>query len=486
MIIRLKNIRIKDLLLIPIAIVLICILSSIPTDLDNSIRIKCAMLTFLYVFYIVLWIKYTHTVKSLFFFFLCYTALSNAGQLILYAFHIDIIASFKFFDVATKPVLNKALDYQALCTIFMCSFAIFSNKCFALSPESKMHVINNKPADFKDKYVSFPDLVYILSGFLFCVFNVLRLGSRMNSVYLTSFNRGDAVTAPFLVVMTFYVSMYYACYAHRFQEDNFKKYIVAVNAIVGVTNLLYGSRNVLIPLVFGMIYMWRFELKNVSLSKKIGIGVCGLLLLYILGSFVNIRRMALSDLTFEIIVDSLFGVGLFDQISMLVAEMGGSLRVLTTTISAIDSGLVTGEQTLLYTLLKSIVPKVDLLELIGIHEPRRWELSAWITDAFGNNAGWGYSMYAESYYNFKEAGYLFMGGFGFLYVWLENKIEKWYVNGRCVLASGWLFVATYAIFLARADSFLITTRTRYAIYLTILCALLRGRAKAPNLRLKIR
>ena len=109
---------------------------------------------------------------------------------------------------------------------------------------------------------------------------------------------------------------------------------------------------------------------------------------------------------------------------MFVSEMGGSLRVLTTTIRAIDIGAVKGEQTFLYTVLKGIVPQVELLDAIGIHEPERWHLSTWITDTYGQSAGWGYSMYAEAYYNFKEWGCVFMGAFGYIYSMLECKIEK--------------------------------------------------------------
>ncbi|MDO4757383.1 MAG: O-antigen polysaccharide polymerase Wzy [Parabacteroides sp.] len=171
---------------------------------------------------------------------------------------------------------------------------------------------------------------------------------------------------------------------------------------------------------------------------------------------------------------------------MLVSEMGGSLRVLTTTIKEIDQGIVHSEPTLLYTVLKGIVPQVDILEIVGITEPERWRLSQWITDAHGSNAGWGFSMYAEAYYNFHEFGFLFMGLFGYIYVWLENKIEKWYMKGWTVMASGWLFAAVYLIFLARADSLLFVTRLRYALYLGILCMCLRGRISIPETKFTIR
>ena len=62
-----------------------------------------------YVFYIVLWIKCTHKIKSVFLFFLCYTALSNAGQVFLFALDIDIIYNFNVFETISNTLLNKAM-----------------------------------------------------------------------------------------------------------------------------------------------------------------------------------------------------------------------------------------------------------------------------------------------------------------------------------------------------------------------------------------
>ena len=133
--------------------------------------------------------------------------------------------------------------------------------------------------------------------------------------------------------------------------------------------------------------------------------------------------------------------------------------------------------------MKGIVPKVSILEFLGISEPERWRLSKWITDLHGSNAGWGYSMFAEAYYNFRELGFLFMGAFGYFFAWLECRMEKWYAQGKTVMASGWLFLTTYMVFLARADSLLITARIRYVLYLAIVCWILRNRVRLPKLKM---
>ncbi len=452
---------------------------------DDVLWAKALVLSCVYVFCLVWWVKSTQYINSVFFYFLCYTALTNAGQLALYALGIEIVGIIDVFVWATDAVIVKSMDFQLYCTVFMCTCAIIAHEIHS-EKEKPIQETVVKTQLQESKYISWPELIFIVSGIIYSVYNLLRLESRVDATYLDAFNARNSQDAPFILVLLFYITFYMVCYSHRAKGDEFKKIIIIVSGIVGLTTLLFGSRNVLIPIVFGMIFLWGKDIKTIPIHKKVIAVAAALFFLYLIGAFVNVRRMAMSELTFEVLMDALFGEGISDQLVMLISEMGGSLRVLTTTISDIDSGVVESEQTLLYTFLKGIVPDMSILEMLDINEPERWRLSAWITEKSGENAGWGYSMYAEAYYNFKELGYLFMGAFGYAFSWLECKIARWYSKGYTVVASAWLFFATYVIFLARADSLLITPRIRYALYLSIACVLLRGRVKIPAVKFKWR
>lgn len=465
------------------AIVILLMWFSLPESNGIPRRRKAMVLFLIYTFYLVTWIKFTGRWKSLFFFFYCYSMMTNAGQLFLYAFGIEIISSANIFKEFSAHYIEKAMDYQILCTVLMTTFALFANEKF-IKNKQDFHVKQTEAEEKSNKVLSIWDIVYLVSAFLVFAFNILRLGSRVDSKYLDAFTSGDASAAPFLVTFVFYISMYYACFAHRKKGDSFKKYIIIVNVFVGISSLLFGSRNVLIPLIFGMLFTWDIGAKKLTFKKKALVILLALLVLYLLSSFVNLRQKSLSEITFTVIIDSLFGTGFFEQIVIFISEMGGSLRVLTTTMYAMDLGTIQSEQTFLYTILKGIVPQAELLNILGISEPTRWCLSLWITERYGDLAGWGYSMYAEAFYNFKNYGFIFMALFGFGYVWLESKIQKWYLSGRSIIASAWLFVATYVIFLARADSLLIMTRLRYVIYLSLGCELIRVFGTAPAGRKK--
>lgn len=473
----------RILLYILTAIIILLIWAAIPEGISELLRVKAFLLFAMYLLYIILWIKCTRAMKSLFFVFLCYTALTNAGQLFLTAFDIEITGYVNVIEWATETQILKAMDYQVYCTVFLAT-------CGLIARENHGVAIAFEPAGeagktlVKRDYITLGDLIFLASGMLYTVFNIIRLETRVGSAYMDAFQSGEAKGAPFLVSMLFYISMYCALFAHREKGDHFKKVIYAVNIVVGITGLLFGSRNVLIPMVFGILFLWNFHEMKLTLPKKIGAVFVVVFAFYIMGTFLNIRRTELSSLNLSAIADALFGAGLKEQLIATVSEMGGSLRVLTTTITAVDKGLVQSEQTFLYTFLKGVVPQVEILDWLDIQEPVRWRLSQWITDTYGQNAGWGYSMYAEAYYNFKELGWLFMAAFGYFYAWLECRIEKMYLKGYTVAASGWLFAAAYMIFLARAESLLLTTRLRYSLYLGIVCALLRNRIKFPEIRLR--
>ena len=451
---------------------------------NNLLAFKSTILIMVYLLYIFLWIIQTQTIKSLFLIYLCYTFLTNAGQLILLILNIDVLGYVDVVALYNDTLLSQTINYQVLCTVLMTTFALIAHEIHSVRKDEKNFFLQQTDITESD-YISTNDIIFVFTGVLYFLANLVQLATRVNMSYLDAFNSGEAEAVPLILAFVFYITMYKSCFLHRGKQDKFKSVILIVNVFVGISSLLFGSRNVLIPLVFGMMFIWKFDCKKTSLNKKLKMVLLVFLGIYLIGSFVNLRHYSLSELNFSVIVDALFGAGISEQLITLISEMGMSLRVLATTMFAIDTGVVEGEQTFLYTALKGIVPQVELLDAVGIYEPERWSLSYWITETYGQNAGWGYSMYAEAYYNFKWFGCIFMATFGYVYSLLECKIEKWYINGRTVMASAWLFLATYLIFIARADSLLITSRLRYIIYLSIVCLLLRNKVKLSKSKFKL-
>lgn len=446
-------------------------------DADAGLKSKCITLTIVYASCILIWVSETHKIASLFFIFLVYMMFSNAGQLLLYGFGIDFEGYYlNVINLYSEDVVIRAIDFQNICVILMTAFGIVAYNTHAL--KAKMEIDENvKDIQTKDnsKNIDYIDALFIIFSFVFIAFNVITLTGRIDSSYHDSYYRGDRSSASIYVKFPFCILMYASLKKHWEQNDVFKKVILMLAGLVALTTILYGSRNELITILVGsMFIVFRVcSYKIDSLWKKIVIVSILLFIVLIFNAISTLRNLSLSSLNLLTISNAFFSGGLTVNLSRLIAEMGGSMRTLCSTIVQIDRGQA-HEATFIYTLLKSFVP-VGVLNAVGITEPVNWSLSGWITYINGNGSGWGYSIIAEAFYNFGEAGFLFFAFFGYVYEILELKIERWYLEGKQFLAGAWLYVGSYIVFLARADSCLITTPFRYAVYITIISLLLKNK-----------
>lgn len=442
---------------------------------EIGFRVKCVWLLCVYAYCVWYWLKNTHRVCSLFFFFLLYSIMTNAGQLLLNALNIEFFSTVTVIN-GDYELLSKTVDYQIIGTLFMSVGALFSwSKNHIESVQLRQDSDSDKLKEFvvNGKYqISYTDVLFIIISFVQIAMSISSLASRASMSYIEAFYSDTTSSFSLIIKFAFYISLFSACVRHCRQKDAFRKVIFLVVALYALAEVLYGSRNVLIPLVFGLLYLFREDLKRIKTGKRILIVILAIVAMLFLSAFATIRNQSLSSLSITDVIQSVFGNGILTPLISLVAEMGGSTRVLSYTIQAIDSGSVASENTLLYTLAKGIF-STDFLSIIGVNEPTHWRLSSWITKANGSYGGWGYSMMAESYFNFGSWGCLFLSIWGYFYVWFECHIEKWFLKGYRVQASAWLYVVAYAIFLARAETSLITLSIRYALYITIVCYVMR-------------
>ncbi len=427
---------------------------------DEILRIKSIWLLIVYAFFVVTWVRVTRRAYSIFFFFLLYSIMSNAGQLILFVLGIEFDYNVNVLAL-NKMAVIKAIDYQMLCTAFYCTFGMIA--WLIHKPKDRTEA---EPAELPSTSSNISDKLFILSSWIYIASNVSHLSSRTSMSYGEAFAVDDSSSTTFYFRLFFYIMLFLSINKHRAPTDKFKRVIWLHVFLAGLTAVLYGSRNVIIPLIFGCIFMMKDEISKISKKKKFIIVLCAVLVMMFLNSFATIRHLSLSELTPSVVFSMIFAENPFKQLAALIAEMGGSIRVLTYTIGSIDSGVVSSEQTFLYSLLNGFLPR-QIINALGFSQPVNWRLSSWITNAYGAESGWGYSMIAESYYNFVEYGAIYFAFFGYLFEALECKVEKLFRKGYTVIASVWLYVIAYAIFLARAETVLIATHIRSAVYVTV-------------------
>ena len=290
-----KGSSLKIFLYILSAILIFAAWSLFTNGNGDLVWIKSTGLLCVYLFYIFIWIKSTKTVKSLFFFYLCYTAFTNAGQLFLLVFGIDVLDYVNVMAFTNDTLMCKSIEYQMKCTVLMSTFALIAHEIHSITQKDK-DVFLQKDCSVEEKTLSVNDMILIVTGAIYFLGNLIRLGTRSSMTYLDAFQSGEAETVPFIIVFAYYVSLYGAFFAHRAKGDKFKKVILLIAFSVGITNLLFGSRNVLIPLVFGLIFVWKLDYKKMPLRKKVGVVAVALFGLYLLSGFVNFRHSPKSRL----------------------------------------------------------------------------------------------------------------------------------------------------------------------------------------------
>lgn len=435
----------------------------------SLLQVKCVALFFLYLFYIIYWPKYTGSANSLSFFFLVYSMLTNGGQLLMIGFNLspELYYTLDSTSLFSDQVLLKAVNFQAIATIIYATCALLSFRRFnRLNEQSEKVYLRDFTGSYK---IAKSDVIFIVVSLVFILLSVAALAGRVDMGYGDNYYRDDRESSAFIFKFLFYVMLFFTLYKHSINKDRFVKPILGIAATVALLLLLWGSRNELIPLVFGLLFIAKRINLTLTRSQKF-LTLAGVIIgLVVLNITASLRGMSLSSLSFELLFDAFTDNGIISQMAGLLAEMGSSLRVLADTIQRVDANPEICEMTLVYTLLKGFV-WLPILNMLGIHEPVNWSLSYWITNsnAIGFAAGWGYSLLSECYYNCQMAGFLVFGLIGYIYAWLELKVADGFQNGKLLLSSGWLYVAAYAIFMARADSCLMSTPIKYAFYLTII------------------
>ena len=442
------------------------LLSDIPTE--SSVRLKCIWLLAIYAFYVIVWIKSTQNIFSIFLFFLLYTIFSNAGQLIIIALGINYSSTVNIFVLGLEP-LNTAIDFQILSISTFCSFGMIA---WHLHYEKKPIQCTAIASGTDRSKSSASDVAFFTLSVVCLAINLIRLGNRLDQSYGDAFGTTALGSYAQIAKFLFYVSLFVSINKHRNETGIIKKLVFFCMIAVGATDLLFGARSTLIPLVCGVLFLFGSSKIKFSLRHKTWMIVLAIVGIIVLNAFASLRQFSLSELNFNTVVKTLFSGNIFKQLISLLAEMGGSLRTLIYTIRAVDTGSVTSEPTILYTVVHGILPN-QVLDVIGFSQPEHWHLSSWITESFGGSAGWGYSMTAEAYYNFGGAGFIFFALFGYVYAWAECKIKKMFLQGKTVIAAAWLFVIAYIVFLARADSRLACTYIRYAFYVTLIATFMR-------------
>ena len=442
--------------------------------LNLDLRTSGIFLILVYAYAIYAWLDVTHKPTSLYFVFLLYCALSNAGQTLLYVFQIDYIGIVELYKDYSAEFVTRTLEFESICILMLSLGALIAyreNRRIVLLPEYKTTGLHTS------------DYIFIMLYCVMLVSYILKVVSRGSLNYGDFFyGDGNSTSVDVRITILFYTFLFNSYWHHYF--DRFKKFIYGSSIVLGSLMMIVGSRSLIIPMVFGLIFtrllipgrnQKRYTAGQIALF--VFIGIVGL---YFLQVFKTLRGYSLGTITFSTVADALSN-SLLDGLIEIIGEIGGSTRCITETIIQVDSNPGIREHTMLYAVLKMLIP-VGVLKAVGISQTME-SLTVWVTTVGGGWAGtgaWGYSIIAEAYFDIGQYGWVLMFFFGYIWVILERLLYRLVEKDYHIAAFSLVYFLSYATFLARAELSLVSASGRYCLYIIIASFIIKNLFKRKN------
>lgn len=397
--------------------------------------------------------------------FLLYCFVSNAGQTLTHLSGIENTVLVDIYAAYSSELINRMLILQGVFVLCMILGYLLLRRMRAETPEVLRVTQTVKPGT-----VILDDLILWVLAVYVAVIYAQELSQRVDmdyGEYYYETREGLGTVAQYLY--------HVVVFAYLFKHPGWRrKMAFGIVLVLAGMAVLIGARSATIPVIVGVCFILSYRSEK-KFKLRLWHVVAGVLILMIYSAFAELRKLPISELSFSLIMQSIF-VSPLESLANILQEMGTSARTTLTTMQALDCGVVQQEGTILYSLLKGIFP-LQLLNLVGIQPPAIESLSAWVSDygsgLYVEGKGWGYSFIGEIIYNFGNWGFIFSFFFGAAIALLENGIEKLLKNKDYYLGAGVLYVLGYGVFLARAETTLLSTRIRYTVYMAVLLFLVK-------------
>lgn len=419
------------------------------------------LLLIVYAFVLAFWCIYTKKYFSMFFIFLVYCFLFNAGQVLLGTFDIEFEGIVKIYEVYSHSLIADMCIFQSRCVLALSFGAMLAYK------DEKYKVVDYSNIKKVERNIlTNADFVFLISAALLIATYLREVSVRGMfdyNTYYYEYRSGVSI----LLLFVYHVFMFNSLIRHN--KDAVSKLIFIINCIMCILMVMVGSRNAILQILFGSLFILFYVKRgnvNISFKKLVLIGVIGIAAIVLTNGVQQLRAYSLSELSLEMFLE-VYGKGIWNGIVDSLQQMGGSARCTLTTMQYIDSNLVESEPTILFAFLKGFIP-IPIIELFGLSKPVNLSLSTWVTAVGGSQSGWGYTFFAEAYYDFGSLGFLYTFIWGFVFVVFEQYALKKIKNHKIISGCSIIYVLAYGIFIARADMNLLATRTRYCVYILII------------------
>ncbi|WP_271397037.1 O-antigen polysaccharide polymerase Wzy [Salinicoccus roseus] len=394
-------------------------------------------------------------------FFICYYLFSY-GQIFLFS----IGAEYSNFNLIRIFPENEIILYSiffCVGTCFMLLGALVAIRKDIFQQIDKINEKNHENHLLKNAVKMVAWVMLFASAPVYLnnlISNMLR---SINQGYQSLYNASDASSVSNIVDslgMWFIASMFLLLVIYK--SNKLARYtIVLTLGFVIVGSFIMGVRSIAMGLLFSLVFLYDIEVRKISKKGKLFLFFGILLIIYLLPviqTFRGLDNRTISE--FLNLVQEMYADNLLID---LIGELGGSMQPWLLTYDLIPdySSFKLGE-----SYIAAFFAVIPSFFLGGYSFTESAHLSGWLMEAKNMSYGPGFSILAESYYNFGWFGIVFMFAIGWLiFKFLSNNMFK---GDILIYKNVFSAIALYFfITAARSSLYLGVRREVYAIIIPI-------------------
>lgn len=424
------------------------------------------------------------------FYFIIYMLFSY-GQILIYAFGISH-PRYNLLKTYTDAEVLQYCMYFLISTVFYLNGAIIAVRKDLLFVEKRSELLeNNKGKLTREKLISektFEKSAKIVSLFLFFISAPIYLYNLIERIYI-SINQGygalygyggseyinnnssagnifNSIEFWFVPSLFFLLSIY--------KSNKRVRNILLMIVILSILGkFMTGGRGGAMMLFLAVVYLWDSEIRKIKKKQKV---VLAILLVLVISSLPIIAKFrTLTDRSMSSLINTLVSNDSENLIIDVVAELGFSMQpwLMVNQLMPDYFGFRFGQ-----SYVASFLAVIPSMFLGGVSFTKYANLAQWLMNVKKMNYGPGFSLHAESFYNFGWFGMAFMFVVGWFYFKL---ISNNFFRGPVIRYKNILTATTFYLFAMNIrDSMYLTIRNEvyFVLFPVLLMTLLYNTQKS--------
>lgn len=375
-------------------------------QIENDFLVKADGIISLFMLFLFVWQHYkiSKNILNYNIIFILFIYLFTFGQILLYAFGVPVRELF-IFRITDMADIYWASSFALRCFMF---FQIGSLLPYYKNTENEQKVEgdcekNNEGVFAAIRIVGI--LIFLVSVVPYFSSMAGKLDTSIKFGYGALYGGNESVLGVVDYLSKLFIpSIFLIMYSVR--KKMIKKILKLILVSLAIMTLIMGVRgDALSIIVILIIYKYRFE-KRMNIKNFVRVLLAALIIVITIPAVANFRRVADKDLTgFTDSVGAVFDESNNNFMVRTIAELGGSLHPIILTRQIIPSiqDYRYGE-----SYVASAMMVFPSFLMGGYSFAPKAALDIWLQDTLNMTYGPGYSLFAETYYNFGRVfGILF-------------------------------------------------------------------------------